>query len=128
MATYDISITLEKRCKLCNMQPQYGNLNQAHASRVLRNAFIESFAKSQMDAYEITKDQMGNYHVSEAKKDSPTNVKLDDDALNCFKEFIDGLSEKQRVFFGDETIFANVMNQWNQAHQQEETPTTEGGE
>ena len=126
MATYDISITLEKRCKLCNMQPQYGNLNQAHASRVLRNAFIESFAQSQMSAYEITKDQMGNYHVSEDKKDSPTIVRLDDDSLNCFKEFIDGLSEKQRVFFGDETIFANVMDQWNQAHQQEET--TEGGE
>lgn len=126
--TYDISITLEKRCKLCNMQPQYGNLNQAHASRVLRKAFIESFAKSQMDAYEITKDQMGNYHVSEAQKDSPTMVRLDDDALNCFKEFIDGLSEKQRVFFGDEQIFANVMDQWNQAHPQEETPTTEGGE
>lgn len=127
MATYDISITLEKRCKLCNMQPQYGNLKQAHASRVLRNAFIESFAQSQMDAYEITKDQMGNYHVSESKKDSPTNVKLEDDALNCFKEFIDGLSEKQRVFFGDERIFSTVMDLWNQAHQQE-TPTTEGGE
>lgn len=126
--TYDISITLEKRCKLCNMQPQYGNLNQAHASRVLRNAFIESFAQSQLDAYEITKDQLGNYHVSEAKKDSPTMVRLDDDSLNCFKEFIDGLSEKQRVFFGDETIFANVMDLWNQAHPQEETPTTEGGE
>lgn len=126
MATYDISITLEKRCKLCNMQPQYGNLNQAHASRVLRNAFIESLAQSQLDAYEITKDQLGNYHVSEAKKNSPTMVRLDDDSLNCFKEFIDGLSEKQRVFFGDETIFANVMYQWNQAHPQEET--TEGGE
>jgi hypothetical protein len=108
------------------MQPQYGNLNQAHASRVLRNAFIESFAQSQMNAYEITKDQMGNYHVSEDKKDSPTIVKLDDDSLNCFKEFIDELSEKQRVFFGDETIFATVMGLWNQAHPQEET--TEGGE
>lgn len=128
MATYDISITLEKRCKLCNMQPQYGKLNQAHASRVLRNAFIESFAQSQIDAYEITKDKMGNYHVSEAMKDSPTIVKLDDDSLNCFKEFIDCLSEKQRVFFGDETIFATVMDLWNQAHPQEETPTTEGGE
>lgn len=126
MATYDISITLEKRCKLCNMQPQYGNLNQAHASRILRNAFIESFAKSQMDAYEITKDQMGNYHVGESQKDSPTMVRLDDDALNCFKEFIDGLSEKQRVFFGDEQIFATVMDRWNQANPQEET--TEGGE
>ena len=126
MATYDISISLEKRCKLCNMQPQYGNLNQAHASRVLRKAFIESFAQSQLDAYEITKDQMGNYHVSEAKMDSPTWVKLDDDSLNCFKEFIDGLSEKQRVFFGDETIFATVMDLWNTAHPQEET--TEGGE
>lgn len=126
MATYEISITLEKRCKLCNMQPQYGNLNQAHASRVLRNAFIESFAKSQLDDYEITKDQMGNYHVSESKKDSPTIVKLNDDSLNCFKEFIEGLSEKQRVFFGDETIFATVMGLWNQAHPQEET--TEGGE
>lgn len=126
MATYEISITLEKRCKLCNMQPQYGTLNQAHASRVLRNAFIESFAKSQLDDYEITKDQMGNYHVSESKKDSPTIVKLNDDSLNCFKEFIDGLNEKQRVFFGDETIFANIMDQWNQAHPQEET--TEGGE
>lgn len=128
MATYVISITLEKRCKLCNMQPQYGNLNQAHASRVLRNAFIESFAQSQLAAYEITKDQMGNYHVSEAKKDSPTEVKLNDDSLNCFKEFIEGLSEKQRVFFGDETIFANVMETWNQAHPQEGTTTTEGGE
>lgn len=126
MATYEISISLEKRCKLCNMQPQYGNLNQAHASRVLRNAFIESFAKSQLDDYEITKDQMGNYHVSESKKDSPTIVKLNDDSLNCFKEFIEGLSEKQRVFFGDEQIFSNVMDQWKQAHQQEET--TEGGE
>jgi len=126
MATYDISITLEKRCKLCNMQPQYGNLNQAHASRVLRNAFIESFAKSQLDDYEITKDQMGNYHVSESKKDSPTIVKLNDDSLNCFKEFIEGLSEKQRVFFGDETIFATVMNLWNQAHPQEDP--TEGGD
>jgi hypothetical protein len=108
------------------MQPQYGNLDQAHASRVLRNAFIESFAKSQLDDYEITKDQMGNYHVSESKKDSPTIVKLNDDSLNCFKEFIEGLSEKQRVFFGDETIFANIMDQWNQAHPQEET--TEGGD
>lgn len=79
MATYEISITLEKRCKLCNMQPQYGNLQKAHASRVLRNAFIESFAQSQIDAYEITKDQMGNYHVSEEKADDPTIVKFDED-------------------------------------------------
>lgn len=126
MATYDISITLGKRCKLCNMQPQYGNLNQAHASRVLRNAFIESLAQSQLDAYEITKDQMGNYHVSEEKANTPTIVKFDEDSLSCFKSFIDDLSEKERVFFGDETIFANVMDQWNQAHPQEET--TEGGE
>ena len=121
MAIHEISITLEKRCKLCNMQPQYGNLSQAHASRVLRNAFIESFAQSQLNTYEITKDQLGNYHVSESKKDSPTMVRLDDDSLNCFKEFIDGLSEKQRVFFADEQIFSTVIDLWNQAHPQEET-------
>lgn len=124
--TYDISITLEKRCKLCNMQPQYGNLNQAHASRVLRNVFIESFAKSQLDAYEITKDQLGNYHVSEEKANTPTIVKFDEDSLSCFKSFIENLSEKERVFFGDETIFSQAIELYSQmmAAQQNE----EGGE
>lgn len=126
MATFDISITIAKRCKLCNMQPQYGNLNQAHASRILRNAFIESLAQSQLDAYEITKDQMGNYHVSEEKANTPTIVKLDEDSLSCFKSFIEDLDAKERVFFGDETIFAQVVESYSQmkAAQQNE----EGGE
>lgn len=124
--TYDISITLEKRCKLCNMQPQYGNLNQAHASRVLRNVFIESLAKSQLDAYEITKDKLGNYHVSEEKANTPTIVKFEEDSLSCFKSFIENLSEKERVFFGDETIFSQAIELYSQmmAAQQNE----EGGE
>lgn len=114
MATYDISITLGKRCKLCNMQPQYGNMQQAHASRVLRAVFIESFGATQMQAYEITKDGLGNYHVPETKEDSPTMVKFDEDALKCFKEFIDNLSDEERVFFGDEAIFANALNLYDQ--------------
>ena len=114
MATYDISITLSKRCKLCNMQPQYGNLNQAHASRVLRAAFIESFSSGQMADYEITKDQLGNYQVSAKKADSPTIVKFNEDSLKCFKAFIDNLSEKERVFFADETIFAQAVELYSQ--------------
>lgn len=123
---YEISISLAKRCKLCNMQPQYGNLQKAHASRVLRAVFVESFSSTQMATYEITKDQMGNYQVSEAKADTPTIVKFDEDSLSCFKAFIDNLSEKERVFFGDETIFAQAVELYSQmmAAQQNE----EGGE
>lgn len=114
MATYEISITLGKRCKLCNMLPQYGNMKQAHASRVLRAVFIESFGASQIQSYEITKDELGNYHVPEAKEDSPTSVKFNEDSLKCFKEFIDNLDDEERVFFGDEAIFANALNLYDQ--------------
>ena len=126
MAAYEISISLSKRCKLCNMQPQYGNLQKAHASRVLRAAFVESFNATQMSAYEITKDQLGNYQVSEAKANTPTIVKFDEDSLKCFISFIENLSEKERVFFGDETIFAQAMELYSQM--MEEQQNEEGGE
>lgn len=105
-----ISMTIGQRCNLCNQMPTYGDLETMLDSKSIRNALVENFSQTQMEAYKITKNGLGQYEVDETTKNTPTIVTFDEVSLSSIKNFINGISEKKRVFIDDANLFQSIMN------------------
>lgn len=105
-----ISMTIGQRCKLCNQMPTYGDLEAMLESKSIRGALIENFSTTQMEAYKISKNGLGQYEADETTKDTPTMVTFDNVALASIKKFISNISEKNHVFVDDANLFQRIMN------------------
>lgn len=105
----EIFMTIGQRCDSANILPTMGTLQAMTEAKALKRAFVEGFGKAQIEAYEITKDEMGQYHTTDAKKDTNTKVTLSDEEVRYFKNMISSLSAKKMVTIDNVDLYNKVM-------------------
>lgn len=113
MAGIKIQISNSDRVRFYNLQPQYGNLEIAHASRIIRRELIDKLSDEQKEARGISKNAMGVYIVSADKAEDKTDMTLTEDSLAVFKNWILRLSEEKKVYYLDEETFSMIMETGN---------------
>lgn len=109
MAGIKIQISNSDRVRFYNMQPQYGNLEIAHASRIIRRELIDKLSDTQKEQRGIYKNHMGVYVVYPDKENDKTDMTLTEDSLAVFKNWILRLSEEKKVYYSDEETFSMIM-------------------
>lgn len=104
-----INIKNGERCRFYNMLPEYGTMETAHMTRIMRYELIDKLSDQQRESRGISKNVLGQYVCAEATKDLTTDMTLNDDSLLVFKSFIERISTANGVYYLDEPLFAQIM-------------------
>lgn len=89
--TTDISMSVKQRVEHANMMPVLGSLTQEKEAKALRYKFADCLAQVQLEGWGIIKSE-GKYSFNESvddtTKNAPTIVKLTDEEILYFQNFI----------------------------------------
>lgn len=97
------------RCRFYNMQPQYGDLETARESRIIRYELIDKLSNEQLLSRGITINAMGQYQVTDEKKNEETDMTLSNESIEVFKGYINKQSVKKMIYYADEPIFSSIL-------------------
>lgn len=104
-----VSIKNIDRCRFYNMQPQYGDLETARESRIIRHELIDKLSPQQQEDRGLAKDAMGNWHVTDEKAGQETDMTLNNESLEVFKGYINKTSAKKLIFYADEPLWSRIL-------------------
>lgn len=104
-----VSIKNIDRCRFYNMQPQYGDLETARESRIIRYELIDKLSVEQLMSRGISINAMGQYQVTDEKKNEETDMTLSNESLEVFKGYINKQSNKKMIYYADEPIFSSIL-------------------
>lgn len=105
-----VNIKNKDRCRFYNMQPQYGDLETARESRIIRYELIEKLSDKQLEDRGIYRGAMGMYEVSTERAEDATPMTLSDESLEVWKRYINKLSARGLVYYLDESFFREILS------------------
>lgn len=97
------------RCRFYNMQPQYGDLETARESRIIRYELIDKLSTDQLVSRGISMNELGQYQVTAEKENDETDMTLSNESLEAFKGYINKQSNKKMVYYADEPLFSSIL-------------------
>lgn len=104
-----VNIKNKDRCRFYNMQPQYGDLETARESRVIRYELIEKLSDKQLEDRGIYRNAMGMYEVETAHANESTPMTLNNESLSVWKQYINKVSDRRLVYYLDESLFREIL-------------------
>lgn len=109
MDNVKINIKNGERCRFYNMLPEYGSLETARMTRIMRFELIDKLSDQQKETRGISKNALGQYVCEEEKKDIQTDMTLTEESLQAFKSFIERMSAANSVYYIDEPLFSQII-------------------
>lgn len=109
MDSVKISIKNGERCRFYNMLPEYGSLETARVTRIMRYELIDKLSDQQKETRGISKNELGQYVCEEDKKELQTDMTLTEESLQAFKSFIERMSAANSVYYIDEPLFTQII-------------------
>lgn len=97
------------RCRFYNMQPQYGDLETARESRIIRYELIDKLSIEQLVSRGISMNELGQYQVTAEKENEETDMTLSNESLEAFKGYINTQSNKKMIYYADEPLFSSIL-------------------
>ena len=97
------------RCRFYNTQPQYGDLETARESRIIRYELIDKLSVEQLVSRGISKNELGQYQVTSEKENEETDMTLSNESLEAFKGYINTQSNKKMIYYADEPLFSSIL-------------------
>lgn len=104
-----IQIKNKERVRFYNMQKEYGDLDRARETRIIRHELIDKLSEQQKADRGISLNAFGVYVASEEMAENVTDMTLTGESLEVFKAFIARTSEEQKVFYLDEPLFRQIL-------------------
>lgn len=104
----EILIKNGERCRLYNMLPEYGTLEVAKMTRVMRYELIDKLSETQKEQRGIYINGLGQYACTDEKANDSTKMTLPQESLAIFKEFIRRTSASNSVYYLDEPLFTQI--------------------
>lgn len=105
-----VQIKNKERVRFYNMQAEFGTLDRARETRIIRYELIDKLSEEQLESRGIHKNIWGIYECSEDTAEISTNMTLTDESLEVFKAFIQRASEEGKVFYLDEPLFRQIIS------------------
>lgn len=105
-----VQIKNKERVRFYNMQEEFGTLDRARETRIIRHELIDKLSNEQLESRGIYKNVFGIYECSEETAELSTNMTLTDESLVVFKAFIQRASSAGKVFYLDEPLFRQIIN------------------
>jgi len=109
MTEIKIQISNSDRVRFYNMQPQYGDLETARESRIIRYELIDKLSVEQLVSRGISQNELGQYQVTSEKENEKTDMTLSNESLEAFKGYINTQSNKKMVYYADEPLFSSIL-------------------
>ena len=104
-----VSIKNKDRCRFYNMQPQYGDLETARESRIIRYELIDKLSPEQLQNRGISVNAMGQYEVTPEQANNETDMTLSNESLSVWKGYINKTSAKGLIYYADEPLFSQIL-------------------
>lgn len=104
-----VSIKNKDRCRFYNMQPQYGDLETARESRIIRYELIDKLSAEQLQNRGISVNALGQYEVTPEQADNETDMTLSNESLSVWKGYINKQSNKKMIYYADEPLFSSIL-------------------
>lgn len=105
-----VQIKNKERVRFYNMQAEFGTLDRARETRIIRYELIDKLSEEQLESRGIRKNIWGIYECSEDTAELSTNMTLTEESLEVFKAFIQRASEEGKVFYLDEPLFRQIIS------------------
>ena len=105
-----VQIKNKERVRFYNMQEEFGTLDRARETRIIRYELIDKLSEDQLTSRGISKNVFGIYECSEETAEQSTNMTLTGESLAVFKTFIQRASAEGKVFYLDEPLFRQIIS------------------
>lgn len=105
-----VQIKNKERIRFYNMQAEFGTLDRARETRIIRYELIDKLSAEQLESRGIWKNIWGIYECREETAELSTNMTLTEESLEVFKAFIQRASEDGKVFYLDEPLFRQIIS------------------
>ena len=105
-----VQIKNKERVRFYNMQAEFGTLDRARETRIIRYELIDKLSDEQLESRGIHKNVFGIYECSEETAELSSNMTLTEESLVVFKSFIQRASAEGKVFYLDEPLFRQIIN------------------
>lgn len=104
-----IQIKNKERVRFYNMQAEFGTLDRARETRIIRYELIDKLSDEQLMSRGIYKNVFGIYDCREETAELSSDMTLTEESLEVFKAFIQRASADGKVFYLDEPLFSSIL-------------------
>lgn len=114
---HTVAITWGQRVHMCNAMPMIGSITEMRTSRIVRYALMDSATEQELAVNGISKNELGEWTIPAKNEGRPSEITLDDQAVNLFSLHILSMSRNKQIPYEWEQVFSAILALSNEAQE-----------